>query len=37
MKITDLTEDGRIVKGVNTTSDVQAGETERGQKIISYE
>jgi len=29
MKITDLTEDGKIVKGVNTTPDVQPGETER--------
>lgn len=34
MKITDLTEDGRIVKGVNTTPDVQPGETERQAKKL---
>ena len=32
MKINDLTEDGVIVKGVNTTPDVQPGETERQAK-----
>ena len=34
MKINDLTEDGRIVKGVNTTPDVQPGETERQAKKL---
>ena len=34
MKINELTEDGRIVKGVNTTSDVH-GETERQAKIMN--
>ena len=34
MKISDLTEDGRIVKGVNTTPDVQPGETERQAKKL---
>ena len=34
MKITDLTEDVRIVKGVNTTPDVQPGETERQAKKL---
>ena len=34
MKIKDLTEDGRIVKGVNTTPDVQPGETERQAKKL---
>ena len=33
MKITDIiNEDGRIVKGVNTTVDVKPGETERQAK-----
>ena len=34
MKINELTEDGRIVKGVNTTPDVQPGETERQAKKL---
>jgi hypothetical protein len=32
MKLTDLTEDGRIVPGVNTTVDVSAGEIKRQAK-----
>lgn len=38
MKITDIiNEDGRIVKGVNTTVDVQPGETERqAAKFFGY-
>ena len=34
MKINELAEDGRIVKGVNTTPDVQPGETERQAKKL---
>ena len=34
IEVSNLTEDGRIVKGVNTTPDVQPGETERQAKKL---